>query len=476
MNPVNWIANVGQPFNALAMLDYAHYMIKRQGNNPNLISPIQAFVRGIAAHANPNVEQQGVLDWARMQHVSDPQIAPEIGVRGALEKEKNPYNPWHWNNFIEGSGREKVLLMAYEYFKHVYPNDLNAARQAAERMMGLVQVNYDRSQRPMMFTNLGIAGEYMSPFAIYRNAMLGNLQLLATAAAKNPTSLAAYRPLAISLATTFLMAGAVGLPLVKEWDAIAQLINNTFGTELPTWEEIVMKWQWNDMMTFGTISDVLGVNASPSMGAVTGTGLMNSALTNFLVGIFKTAGWTAQNAIAAAFPEQDVVRPQPTKDLYAALNKASPGILKPWIADAVRDTGRDVFPNSSNLEGNTFRTPKDQLKFKLLGKQSTEEARRNFAILTDKKQQKVQREQYSDIIQRIVDDKMGLKTNRRTLEQEYDLAWSVNRSNPDKVNKDVLQAIEDRVLTQPQKWMKEAPSFNSSKRMDQYNKMTGTNR
>lgn len=474
-NPINYMANLGQPITAVSMLYLAKHMMELDNPNSKTMHPLDAFVKGVYAHLNPTAEQQSVLDWGRQQHITDPQVQAEISRSGKLEKEPSGWNPWHWNNFIEGAGRERTLLIAYEFFKDVYKGDTNAARQAAERFMGLVQVNYDKSQRPMMFTNLGIAGEYMSPFAVYRNAMIGNMQLMATVAMSNPKSMSALKPALAFLATTFLMAGIKGLPLIKEYDNIMDWLHQTFGWDWTsnTATSLLYKAHLNDAVTFGGLSGALGVNASPSMGSVSGDGLMNSALTEFLHGIAILAGASVKNLIALAVPNQNVVLPEPASTFWGAANKVAPGILKPWIMDAVRDQSKDVIPNSTGLSGNTYRTREEDIKSKMFGKQTTDEARRTYGILRDKNDQKVQKDQYNELIERIVDDKVGIKVSRRTLDMEYKLAWQINQTTPEKVIEDVKKEMQDRALTQPQKWNKAGPSGSLEERMRNYTGISG---
>ncbi len=387
-NPANYVANFLQPAHMLSLLQFVNATRGGEGlRSPNVAA---TFAKVIKNRLNPDEYHKAAIQWAKEQHILDPQLEPEMrgaspsklaqGIHTATLGDVNPK--------IETIGRTTSFMMAVEHFRQIYPDDPMAVRRAAANLMEMGMVNYDRSSRPLMYQNFGVVGEAISPFAVFRNAYFGNMYLMIKLAAKNPTNLANFAPLLMMQTTYLLTAGAFGMIGASEYNLIAKEINDHFPSwHLPTLEEMLYKMKVPDAVTYGVISELTkhvpglseGVNMGGSMNAVGVDDLWQAAMVPYVEAMATVVGLSAQTIGAKLF--SDSINPPTSAELFKAGKQIVPGIAHKYLEDAVK-TNPNVGINTQGY-GDTTRTEAGDLSLMLTGKKSvteTKEGSINFAL------------------------------------------------------------------------------------------------
>lgn len=117
--------------------------------------------------------------------------------------------------------------MMYEHYKELGLRGeelANAAAKATDENM----VQYGRQYKAPMYQKMGMLGEMISPLHTFSDAALGNMiadigDILRAPGGK--AKLRASLPFMATVAITGLMAGAIGVPLIAEYEALRLLIN-----------------------------------------------------------------------------------------------------------------------------------------------------------------------------------------------------------------------------------------------------------
>lgn len=377
-NPGNYIANGIQPVHALAMLNYMNTLLRQDGmKTPD---PMRAFARMVMRRFNPDPDMAATLDWARDNGHLAAQLENELhsGKLSPLMDFINTATGGKINPAVESFSRTSTFMVAYEHFRNVWPDNPDRARKAAVSLMEMTMVNYDHMSRPLMYQNYGVAGESISPFAVFRNGYVGNFLLLADLARRNPLSYQAWKPLLIQQMTFLTTAGITGVIGASEYNLIVNQLNSWFPElfSLPTIEELFMKGGFPDAFTFGVLSASTkglpgvehGVSLGSSMNAVGMDDTFSSALLPFVNAIATTLGLTAEKALALI--TDNAVIPSDVR-LYKAGKQLVPGILQGYWDKWFMEEGSNVAPKTSNLaEGGYEREQSDWNAINWFGRRS----------------------------------------------------------------------------------------------------------
>jgi hypothetical protein len=375
VNPANWLANVSQPVHVIAILQLldVYSGVKSDG-------ALKAFAKVIAKSADElGPEHAAALKWARDQGITEPKLSLEFREEG-LENRRETFKKYSgWiNERLEQKAREKTYMVAYEYYrmKGLPPE---VARNSARIAMGMTMVNYDRASRPLMYQDNGMLGEAASPFAVFRNAYLGNLYLMLQAIKRNPKDMEAYKPMLTSMATFMLMAGAGGMPFVGEYDALVNMINYAFPGEMdwPSSSVAFLKAGIPDILAYGTpaaVSRVLGfpggVNFAPSMGAIALDDVGTLPLFPFASALFQIAYKGTKYGLSAA--TDGIIDAPSATEFYQPMRQITPSVVHPLIEYLYSgDTSMGL--KTTSIEGAVERKPSDFITLMLTGKHSLDE-------------------------------------------------------------------------------------------------------
>lgn len=175
---------------------------------------------------------------------------------------------------IEAHARKQFFTAAYFMFKEMGKSE-KVAREQASVFTNEKMVNYSQQFKPLMYNQLGALGMMMSPLTTFKHNYYSQLIQLARQGLKGDTGAAAgFFSL---VAMQILLAGAYGLPLVQEWEALMDfakdqgLIDPSLDISL---SDIVMnpkRWaertQEEDFLLTGAFNTFLNINMAPSFAA-----------------------------------------------------------------------------------------------------------------------------------------------------------------------------------------------------------------
>lgn len=445
-NPGNYAANFYQPMHVLSQLEMVNVMLQRDGVSTP--SAIKSMAEALDLMRHPDKDMVLAKQWARDNHHLDAQLEYELHDKN-LAPIKDFFNKATGgliNPTIESFGRELSFTMAYHHFRQIYKDNPQRARDAATNVMKLTMIDYDATQRPLMYQNFGSLGESLSPFAVFRNGYVGNTLLMAKLFLTKP-SFAAAKPFLYSQLNFLFSAGMVGIIGISEYNFIINQINS-FAPEsdLPTFEELAYKiltknnWpSWaKDAFIYGGVSSATkfvpgldrGVYMGSSMNAVGADDVFSAAIAPFLHAIASVLGLSLKEA--ASYIDSDILPPS-QKDYYRAQKQLTPGIVQPWLDRHYMAPGSDVAPQTSSLQGGVVREPSDWAALYLGGRRSLGEAVES----TKNRIQKQNEQQITKTIKQLVDlavDRIVTGTGGLPLEVAASRAAALGMSRKQFVN------------------------------------------
>jgi len=187
-----------------------------------------------------------------------------------------------------------------------------AAKATDENM-----VQYGRQYKAPIFQEMGMLGDMMAPLQTFPQAALGNLVAdinVMLNARGGKEKLKASMPFFATMAVTTLMTGAIGAPLVAEYEALRLLINSlskAVGSEveLPS----IVDWALGGDNTFANRALSHGLPGAATMQATGGEGidfmssnrwqpLFNGILEGekTFIDLLPVVGWTADMVVAGS--------------------------------------------------------------------------------------------------------------------------------------------------------------------------------
>lgn len=122
-----------------------------------------------------------------------------------------------------------------------------------------------------VFGRSGLAGRMAKPLEAFSTTWLGTYMEALQSAMSHPTSAAYALPLLYGLGATYAVTGLLGMPGVKEWDAVAEFVNKHANTSFPTGTETIMKHAKSPEARHGWLWAKLGLNLGTTMAAPTAT-------------------------------------------------------------------------------------------------------------------------------------------------------------------------------------------------------------
>lgn len=375
-----YLGNIIQPGNVIALLELSNVM-RRRGGESELPSALASFSKVMANRVEPSPEMQSALSWARDNHVLDAMLEYQMRKeqQGTVGNVIHTMTGGKFNPKIESIGKETSFMVAYQHMRDSGFNEVNS-RTAAQHVMNLTMVNYDRSARPLMFQNYGMVGQAISPFAVYRNAFMGNMMLMMKEIIKNPAEVSAYKPMLMSTLFYLATAGVVGAPLVATFNQLVEWCNDLFPEmRLSNMQQVLLKSHVPDWVSFGMLS--AGTKYLPFLGngSYLGASLnsvalddgIGSALVPFLNAIVQIGKVGVRQLASQA--TGGYILPSSASDIYAAGNKILPGVVRPMWQKAFQPDGTDVASKATSLGGFVERTPADAASLYATGRLSLEE-------------------------------------------------------------------------------------------------------
>jgi hypothetical protein len=447
INPANTLNNAVQPVHMLSWLMYTDQRYGMSGK------PLKAFAKVTGKNFRPDSDARAALIWMREMRGLAPQLDSELGVKmdGRMSKTLHTLTLGHVNPFVEQFGRTTSFLVAFEHYKDVFNGDVVKAREAAMLATEQIMVNYDRTNRPLMYQNFGVLGELASPFAVFRNAYIGNTYLMTKmmvkAVRENPKNIKFYAPWLAMQATYLTLAGALGMVGVSEYNAIADTINSVTGEEtMLRAEDAMFKYGWSDGAIFGLPSNALKMVPGLEEGAyIGGSGsaiglddLTSSAMAPFLKALFSLGGLT----INAAKSTISDAAPPSLSDVYKAGRQFIPGVFMGHYEKAFQGEGTDVALKSSAVEAATERTKAGERAVMFTGRTSIPEYRRRSVERAVERGSSLEARQRTKLVEQAADlaeGKPTMWTSDKILKRADELGLP-----PEELSEKVVEEINRR--------------------------------
>lgn len=253
------------------------------------VGPIGAMThagKGFWQVLRPDKEfMDAIFHVSQTSHTFSPQFIQELNKHGI-------------GDFMKEGGKGKLLFdlvtgekqatmadtfsrlmtfgMVYEHYKSKGLKGEELANEAA-KATDENMVQYSRQYKAPAFQKLGVVGDLVAPLQTFSQAALGNLvadvgDILQAPGGK--AKLKASLPFMATVAITTLMAGAIGAPLVAEYEALRLLINHLSnrlggGDLLPSVVDAVISGD----NTFANRTLSHGLISSSTMAATEGAGV-----------------------------------------------------------------------------------------------------------------------------------------------------------------------------------------------------------
>ncbi len=376
VNPGNYWNNAVQMSHAMAWMTYTDSMTGYKGN------PAVAYAKVLKQAYKPDDDMKDAIQYAKENHILDPQLEAELRSRQQtkLSKAVHTVTAGDINPAIEGFGRLATFMVAFEHYKTKYKGDVVRAREAAALAVAPVMVNYDHASRPLMYQDFGVIGEMISPFAVFRNAYVGNTYLMLQAIKRNPKNVHMYAPFIMSQMTFLMTAGILGMVGAGEYNMFADTVNDHFpAAEVPRMEDVMMLTGTPDWMAYGAASALTryipgleeGAYVGPAGAAIGVDDLASSAMIPFVSAIASLAGISTQ-AVISLFSDSP---PPSMKDVYKSTKQLLPGMLQGHADAMFQPEDSDVVFSSTSLDGLIERTKAGRNSIDFVGRLSIDEAK-----------------------------------------------------------------------------------------------------
>lgn len=390
--------------------------------------------------------------WAGDQHYLDATIKNLVG-RNPLQ-DRPIYNqldaakelaslPAAW--LEHNAARLPVFHMFENALREAIPNEAKRFEVAAEKM-DYYMTNYNRVHAPQIYSKLGLAGEAARPLKMFSHNFIGQFLEYAKGM-KDPNGAQA---MAAFFGTQVAMGGLKGILFIAEANAIISMINYAVGTQIPTPDQILMKSNLPDLLTFGGMSTLTGYDVSSSVSAPGLPSMFSIPPLSFTIDMVKDVGKYLEHVAAGTVTDQDRLR---------AAIAVTPKIMTEYWKNLFTPEGKPTAnPNDPLLRGNYRRGDTERFVSSYITAAKPLDEARVDRIMRDAKQE-LSRDasQKLDILNAMTSQIMrgeGISSN--------DVMRYVQRGGaPGNLAKDLVNRLKTQPMTGPEReQMIQNPSLN----------------
>jgi hypothetical protein len=326
-----------------------------------------------------------------------------------------------------------------------------ALHQAVANAVDQTMVLYDKGSKGSYSHEGGILGQQVNPLMTFGLAQLGNLVGDFRLMANNPAKLRAYMPFLSTFLVTQLMAGAIGLPLVVEYEFLRNMIVKAFPEYdwLPSVTNIMMDKP--AVMERGIISAATGFDMGSGM---RWNPFLNKILMDDnqgLIDLFPVIAFmgSAGTAVGASFGDMtesskpSAVRRQQMMSVVPMVGGKA--LIDELYFDA---GGRQMVPSGQRGIGLIEQTDKERLST-LLGSSTVEKARASSKEYTTKQAEAAMAVRVRKLVDQVTD---GILMERESgnADRAIEKLAELNYSGKD-VSKLVREQLKKRVTTTEQR-------------------------
>ena len=228
----------------------------------------KAYGDSYSGSVSPTPEQIKALNWATRNGVIQTRIANVIEMNTGNPKNwVDKKTSWWMNKVIGKADIELARIPSFLFYDSLLKKEIpnNEARwHQAGILANEMMVNYTPTNSPLFFGRLGpIVGPMAKPFTQFPLSYFGQL-LTYMGEAKSKRAIA---PLATFLAVQALYGGVNGFLWVNDVNAVITKINEITGSTISTLEELLAKSDISNLVMYGGVSALTGVNISGTVSA-----------------------------------------------------------------------------------------------------------------------------------------------------------------------------------------------------------------
>lgn len=308
----------------------------------------------------------------------------------------------------------------------------------AENLTQLSMIDYHKWERPMVYSNLGVLGQFAGGLTTFKHGYLGQQGLLAKQAIKPTDGKRQIKPIAYSMMAMIALAGITGAPFYQELDEVFGYLSNKFGGERKSIRETVLSGlpEW---VKTGAISTATGVNAQ---GKFSSADMIPDSLAQAASPHLSAAGDIISQAI-------DVAKYGDDQSLRNLLIASTPSGWKGWAEYefARNDLGQVIGKDGMPLVN---RSEEDWKKRKYSGLRPQEEAVAREELFQARKKEKADQEAKAQIAN---DVKRAVINNTLTQEKlnEYVEKYRLRKGDPQELVEVIEKASLNKNFTEKQR-------------------------
>jgi hypothetical protein len=136
---------------------------------------------------------------------------------------------------------------------------LESAMPIAEHMTQFSMVDYHQWERPMLYSGLGVTGQFAGGLQTFKHGVLSQQTYLAKQAIKPAVGDRQVKPIMLSIAAALALAGVTGLPGYEELDGAVMYLTDKFGDGAKSIREIALS-NTPEWLNSGIVSNVTELN------------------------------------------------------------------------------------------------------------------------------------------------------------------------------------------------------------------------
>jgi GNAT superfamily N-acetyltransferase len=312
------------------------------------------------------------------------------------------------------------------------------AMPIAENLTQLSMIDYHKWERPMLYSNLGVLGQFAGGLTTFKHGYTGQQALLAKQALKPVDGKRQIKPIAYSVMAMIAFAGLTGVPFYQELDEVYGYLSDKFGGERKTIRESFLE-NLPEWAKTGAVSTVTGLNMQ---GKFSSADMIPDSLAKAASPHLTAAADIINQAI-------DVAKYGDDQSLRNLLIASTPSGWKGWseYEFARNDLGQVVGKDGMPLVN---RTEEDWAKRKYTGLRPQEEAVARDELFQARKKEKADQEAKAKIAN---DLKRAVINNTLTQEKlnEFVEKYRLRKGDPEELVEIIEKSALNKNLTEKQR-------------------------
>lgn len=359
------ISQLAQPLQIIPKI------MQMRGYDSNVGNPITSYFDGQRRWLGRTEESKAPVEWAKKNGYLESSIAALAGLKATdLQGQRWGLVGQAARYPLSKLEKEMVRGPVFLAFDSALRDSIKSPEkrwQTAAEMMDYYMTHYDSESSPLMYNKAGYLGEAARPLKQYSHNNFGQFLEYAQDV-KNKKDIV---PLASYMGMQVAVGGLKGVVLVAEAAAAITILNNLFGLDIPTPEQMMYEHGVSDWLVYGGLSKLIDSDVSSSVAAPSMPNMLSLPGIEFGAEAVEATGKYLIKKLKGTETDADAMR---------ALLSVSPNAAKGWIEEAYSQPGGPVPNPRLNMQGNYRRDEDEKLKAQVLGLRSISEAKKNAQV------------------------------------------------------------------------------------------------